>query len=51
MTVTFEELGRATRLSVRTSFGVAPDRDAFVKFGMSEGWSQSLDRLQQFVTG
>jgi uncharacterized protein YndB with AHSA1/START domain len=44
-TITFEDLGGGTRLTVRTRFGSAAIRDAMLKLGMTEGWSQSLDRL------
>jgi uncharacterized protein YndB with AHSA1/START domain len=48
-TVTFEEVGGQTRLTVRTRFESAAIRDAMVKMGMNEGWSQSLDRLAAVV--
>ena len=48
-TVTFEERGGKTLLTVRTRFESAAIRDAMVKMGMSEGWAQSLDRLQTRV--
>ena len=44
-TVTFENLEHATRLTVSIRFASAATRDALVKIGMNEGWSQSLDRL------
>ena len=44
-TVTFADVGGQTRLTVRTRFASAAIRDAMVKMGMNEGWSQSLDRL------
>jgi len=28
---------------------MTPDRDAMLKMGMTEGWSQSLDRLEQHL--
>lgn len=43
--VRFEEQGGATRLTVQMIFQSAAVRDAMLKMGMSEGWSQSLDRL------
>ena len=44
-TVTFEAQGRRTRLSIDNHFPSTALRDAFVKLGMGEGWSQSLDKL------
>lgn len=44
---TFAEQGGKTRLTVRLSFESAAIRDAMVKMGMNEGWSQSLDRLAE----
>jgi uncharacterized protein YndB with AHSA1/START domain len=44
-TVTFDELNGKTRLTVRTRFASAAIRDAMLKMGMTEGWSQSLERL------
>jgi len=44
-TVTFEEQNGKTKLTIRMHFESAAIRDAFVKAGMNEGWSESLDRL------
>ncbi len=44
-TVTFEELGRKTVLTVQTRFGSAAIADAMATMGMRTGWSESLDRL------
>jgi uncharacterized protein YndB with AHSA1/START domain len=44
-TVTFEEMGARTKLTVRVRFESAEIRNAFLKMGMYEGWSQSLDCL------
>jgi uncharacterized protein YndB with AHSA1/START domain len=44
-TVTFEDLDGRTRLTVRTRFKSAAIREAMLGLGMTEGWSQSLDRL------
>jgi uncharacterized protein YndB with AHSA1/START domain len=44
-TVTFEDAGGKTRLTIRTRFASAAIRDAMTKMGMRDGWSQSLDRL------
>jgi uncharacterized protein YndB with AHSA1/START domain len=48
-TVTFEESDNKTLLIVRKVFGSAAARDAMVKIGMKEGWSESLDRLAGFL--
>ena len=48
-TVTFEDEGGKTRLTVRTRFASAAVRDAFLEMGMSEGWSESLDRLDEHL--
>lgn len=44
-TVTFEDVGGRTRMTVRTRFPTAQMRDAALRVGMTEGWTQSLDRL------
>jgi uncharacterized protein YndB with AHSA1/START domain len=44
-TITFENFGAKTKLTVRTGFDSTALRDAMLKMGMTEGWSQSLDRL------
>ena len=44
-TVTFEEQDGKTKLTVRMVFDSAEIRDALLKIGMSQGWSQSLERL------
>jgi uncharacterized protein YndB with AHSA1/START domain len=49
-TVTFDDLGARTRITVRTRFDSAAIREAMLKMGMTEGWSQSLDRLAASVT-
>jgi uncharacterized protein YndB with AHSA1/START domain len=48
-TVTFEKVEGKTRLTVRTRFESAAIRDAMVKMGMNEGWSQSLVRLDELL--
>jgi uncharacterized protein YndB with AHSA1/START domain len=48
-TVTFEELDDKTRLTVRIRFDSTAIRDAFLKMGMTEGWSLSLDRLEELL--
>ena len=48
-TATFEDLGGKTRLTIRTRFESSAIREAMLKMGMTEGWSQSLDRLAAVV--
>jgi uncharacterized protein YndB with AHSA1/START domain len=48
-TVTFDDLGGKTRVTVRTRFESAAIRDAMVKMGMRQGWGQSLDRLAEHL--
>jgi uncharacterized protein YndB with AHSA1/START domain len=48
-TVTFEEQGGKTLLTIRTLFHSTAVREAMVKMGMSEGWSQSFERLEEFL--
>jgi uncharacterized protein YndB with AHSA1/START domain len=45
LTVTFEDHGGKTKLTVRIRFESASIRDSMLKIGMNEGWSQSLERL------
>lgn len=51
--VTFEDVqGNApgnTKVTVRMLFKSVAVRDAMVKMGMNEGWSQSLDRLGELL--
>ena len=47
--VSFEEQGGNTKLTIRTNFASLADRDAFVKMGMSDSLSQSLDRLEKIA--
>ena len=49
-TVTFEKLGGKTKLTVRIRFDSVAIRDSMLKMGMTEGWSQSLDRLAELAT-
>jgi uncharacterized protein YndB with AHSA1/START domain len=49
-TMTLEEVDGKTRLTVRTRFNSVSIRDAMIKMGMTEGWSQSLDRLAELLT-
>jgi uncharacterized protein YndB with AHSA1/START domain len=47
--VSFEEQDGNTKLTIRTNFASLADRDAFMKMGMSDGLSQSLDRLEKLA--
>lgn len=49
-TVAFEELDGKTRLTVRTRFESAAVRELFVRIGMKQGWSESLDKLSRSFT-
>jgi uncharacterized protein YndB with AHSA1/START domain len=48
-TVTFDEHDGKTTLTIRTLFETAAVRDAMVQMGMEDGWSQSLDRLEELL--
>lgn len=48
-TVTFEDSGGKTNLTIRAHFDSAAVRDAMLKMGMNEGWAQSLDRLEELL--
>jgi uncharacterized protein YndB with AHSA1/START domain len=46
---TFEPVDEKTRLTLRLTCESAAVRDALLKLGMREGWSQSLDRLESLA--
>lgn len=48
-TITFENVSGKTRLTVCTTFASIAIRDAMLKMGMNEGWSESLDRLAELL--
>lgn len=48
-TITFETAGGKTKLPVRTRFESAALRDARLQMGMTEGWSESLDKLAELL--
>ena len=48
-TISFEERDGQTTLTIRTQFESPDLRDAFLKIGMAEGWSQSLQRLEAIL--
>jgi uncharacterized protein YndB with AHSA1/START domain len=50
VTVTFDEQGTQTRLTMRTLFESGAERDRVVKeYGASEGARQTLERLAQYL--
>ncbi len=51
VTITFDDLGGKTKIVIRTRFDSDAVRDGYVKFQMGEGWSESLDRLEEMLTG
>jgi uncharacterized protein YndB with AHSA1/START domain len=50
LTVTFDEIGGKTKITIRSHFQSSADLEAFMKTGMGEGWSQSLERLEALVS-
>jgi uncharacterized protein YndB with AHSA1/START domain len=44
-TVTFEGNSGKTKLTVCSRFATKPELQAYMKLGMAQGWSQSLERL------
>jgi uncharacterized protein YndB with AHSA1/START domain len=44
-TVTFDEHGDKTKLTIRVRYESATIRASLLKMGMNEGWAQSLDKL------
>ncbi|MFT4172621.1 MAG: SRPBCC domain-containing protein [Rhodocyclaceae bacterium] len=48
-TVTFEDLGGRTRLTIRIEFDRAAMRAALEDRGMREGWTESFDRLSTLM--
>jgi uncharacterized protein YndB with AHSA1/START domain len=51
VTITFDDLGGKTKLAIRTRFDSDAVRDGYIKFQMGEGWSESLDKLEEMLTG
>ena len=47
---TFESAGGGTRITVKTLFPSAADRDAMLKEGMKEGQDESMERLTNLVS-
>jgi uncharacterized protein YndB with AHSA1/START domain len=48
--VTLKEHDGTTELSIQTKFGSPGDRDALLKMGMRDGWSESLDKLDDLLS-
>lgn len=48
-TVTFEDLGRGTKVTIATRFPSIALRDNFARIGMKEGWSSSLEKLEELL--
>jgi len=47
LTVTFEDIGNGqTRLNILHRFGSAADREAILKMGHAQGFSESLDKME-----
>jgi len=51
VTVTFEERDGGTLLSIRNQFDSDEDRDAIMRDGAVEGWTESLERLETLLAG
>jgi uncharacterized protein YndB with AHSA1/START domain len=49
VTVTFTERGGKTTVTIHTLLRSAADREAAVRMGFHAGWTQSLERLADFV--
>ena len=47
--ITFEDSVGKTKVTVRTIFESAAERDALFKFGLNDGWNQSLDKLADML--
>ncbi len=48
-TVTFEDYDGKTKLTIEYHFELAEDRDALITCGMTQGWNQSLDKLEKLL--
>jgi uncharacterized protein YndB with AHSA1/START domain len=48
-TVTFEDAGEGTRVTLRVQFRSVADRDGFLRAGVKEGIGQSLDRFERVL--
>lgn len=50
VTVTFEERDGGTQLTIESAFASDEDRDAVMRMGAANGWSESLEKLEALVT-
>jgi uncharacterized protein YndB with AHSA1/START domain len=48
-TVTFEDHGNGTKVTIKTAFPSLALRDNFAKAGMKEGWNSSFEKLDDLV--
>lgn len=48
-TMTLEDLGSRTRITVRSLFDTVEDRDGMLENGMETGAAESYDRLERYV--
>ena len=48
-TVTFEDNGDKTLVTLRSTFASNNIRDGYIEQGMNQGWAQSFDRLEEYV--
>lgn len=48
-TVSFEQIDRKTKLTIRIRFESTAIRDAMLRIGMTEGWTESLERLEEHL--
>jgi uncharacterized protein YndB with AHSA1/START domain len=48
-TITFEQQGGKTKVTIRMDFESEARRDSYAKLGMSQGWSQSLEKLDELL--
>ncbi len=49
VTITFEEVNGDTNLTIRNRFESNAIRDGYLKLQMGEGWSGSLDKLEELL--
>ena len=49
-TVTFQDMGSQTKVTIITSFDSCGVRDAYISLGMKEGWAESLDKLEEMLS-
>ncbi|GAC1322325.1 MAG: SRPBCC family protein [Chloroflexota bacterium] len=48
-TMTLEDLGARTRVTIRSMFDTVEDRDGMLQSGMEKGAAESYDRLERYV--